>query len=333
MSKGVVYLLLGPETGEKELFIDGIRKRIVEQTGSSPEESRFYPYDSSMTDLVSSMKTGSLFGGYRITFLNSAHEVKKKGEIALLAEYCRAPAPDTTLFIVSDEISVDPVLKKAVPEDRTRVFWELYENQKQSWIVSFFKGRKMGIAAEAVDLLLLLVENNTAELRSACESLARFYGEGHIVSETDIDEYICHSREETVFSLFGKIMERDLAASLEILQKLMLSADSSAVQILSGILWQLRRLILVKTLVSRNYSIQEACQKADVRSKRQQKEYGAGTKNYTEAELLRIQNLAADYDIALRSMRGDFQLILLQLFLYKAQSTDRLTSLWPAPVR
>jgi DNA polymerase III delta subunit len=52
MSKGVVYLLLGPETGEKELFIDGIRKRIVEQTGSSPEESRFYPYDSSMTDLV-----------------------------------------------------------------------------------------------------------------------------------------------------------------------------------------------------------------------------------------------------------------------------------------
>jgi hypothetical protein len=77
--------------------------------------------------------------------------------------------------------------------------------------------------------------------------LARFYGEGHIVSETDIDEYICHSREETVFSLFGKIMERDLAASLEILQKLMLSADSSAVQILSGILWQLRRLILVKT--------------------------------------------------------------------------------------
>ena len=322
MNKGHVYLLLGPETGEKYQFISGIKQKIQEQTGAPPEESRFYPFDSSITDLVSSLKTGSLFGEYRIVYLHSAHEIKKKDDTALLAEYCRRPSPYTTLFILSDEISVETAVKKAVPEDHTRIFWELFDNQKQSWLMSFFRNRKMGIDSDAVDLLLLLVENNTEELKIACENLYRFYGEGHTITESDVDEFVYHSREETVFSLFGRMMDRDLGASLEILQKIMMGNDSSAVQILSGILWQLRRLILAKSLVARNYGIQEACLKADIRSKRQQREYGNGIRNYSEGEIRRIQTLAADYDIALRSMRGDTQLLLLQLFLYQAMSSD-----------
>ena len=157
-----IFLLLGPENGEKERFITRLRSDLEKKTGGSLETSSYYPYDTSMADVVSDMRNGSLFASDKLVKISHIEDLKKEGADAII-EYLASPAPGVTLLLLSDEIGGDPKsvpgkLKKKLPKDNVKIFWELFENQKQGWILSYFRERKMGIQQDALELLLDLVD-------------------------------------------------------------------------------------------------------------------------------------------------------------------------------
>ena len=66
-----VYLFLGPEIGQKTDEIHKIQKTYQEQTGENSEIHKFYPYDTSIGEVISLMKNGALFSSYKfVTFMN-----------------------------------------------------------------------------------------------------------------------------------------------------------------------------------------------------------------------------------------------------------------------
>ncbi len=316
-NRHTVYLLLGPENGQKEEFIRSIKESVAKIAGGSMEEHRFYPFETEGGQIVSILQNGSLFSAWVVATLRSADSLKK-GDAALLAEYCARPAENATLIITSDEVHIDKKLESAVPKSNRKVFWEMFENQKRGWITAFFKKRRISADRDAVDLLLELVENDTLDFQTVCERLAGFLGEGSILTSEEIEKFVYHSKEENVFTLFDKIAVADLAGSLEVLQKLLLSGESQPVQLLGGILWQVRRLLAVRELVARQYGIEEAFGKVNIRGKRIQGIYARGVKAYSPEDLRRIVTLIARYDAALRNTRTEMQAVLLQLFLYYA---------------
>ena len=310
-----IHLLLGPETGKKMQFVQEIREKINKKFGEAAEEYRFYPFETQINEVIALLKNGSLFSKHKLVILQSINELTKK-DYDLLAEYCLYPSKEATLILLSDLIKTDEKIKKALPASQIKIFWELFENEKRSWIIAYFRKNGLTIEHEAIDFFLDMIENNTQEMKRECEKLSLLFEKGKIISLEDIETFIFHSKEENVFTLFNRIAVCDFPASLETLQKIMLSGESNPVQLLGGILWQFKNLHSLAAMMENQYSLQDACLKLKIKSKRNQKVYAAGKTNYSLKDLQKIIILIAKYDARIRFARTEMQILLLQLFLY-----------------
>ena len=321
-----VFLLLGPEAGEKDRFIKGIKQNLEKKAGGNLESYSYYPYETSMADVVSGMRNGSLFSQDKLVRIGNVEDLKKEG-LDALTDYCANPAEGVTLLLLSDEIKISERLQKLIPKANRRIFWELFENQKQGWINSFFREQGMEIHPDALELLLDLVDNNTLDLKEACQRLALSLaseGDGYTVSPEDVESRVLHSKEENVFSLFAKIAAGELQASLDICTKLIESGSGQAVGILGGLVWQFRRLHTLRLMLDSNFSLDDALARTGIKGKRNGQIYSKGCETYSAEELGRILALQARYDGLLRSTPSEAHQHLLGMFLYYTASRKGL---------
>ena len=316
-----VYLLLGPEVGKKTDFIDDIIAEQKSRNKSDPDIYSFYPYGLDTIEVVSILKNGSLFAKSKVVVLHRLEEIKGKNIIDPLIAYCKNPSKDAILILLSDTIKdVPSTLRKLIPKENTVIFWEMFESEKKGWIINFFQKANIRIEPDAVDSLLELVENNTQMLKSECERLVQFFGAGAIITADQIEDFLYHSKEENVFSLFSRMVLRDLSSTLEVLGNILLSKEKDADNVLNGILWQTERLLLLRRLIDRSFSSGDAFKRVGITGKRNQKIYSTGIKNYNTEELERIIRLIYETQVRLRSFGGDMQIFIIQLFFHYAIS-------------
>ena len=311
-----IWLLLGPENGEKTNFLKQLRNKMSDSFGEIPEEHKFYPFESTVSDIISLIKNGSLFSAWKLIIIGQA-ELLKKAEVDEIKNYLKSPSGDAVIIMMSDETNPKNGLTKAVSKGNTKIFWEMFEGQKKGWLSGFFRNRRIEIDGDAIDLLLNLVENNTADMKKECEKLAVFFGEGARISRTEIETFFYHGKEENVFSLFNHIAGADLENSLDILQKIMLGGDNNLVQLIGGLMWQIRNLKNISAQLSRGESFQSACFKSGVKGKKAQAVYSDALKHYNAKNIRDIISLTADYDIKMRTARQEQKELLAQLYLYQ----------------
>jgi DNA polymerase-3 subunit delta len=320
MSEAVppAQLFLGPEEGEKAAAVERTAAALAALHGGRPEVHRFYAFETRMADALTVLRNGSLFARHRLVLVANAETIKRKDEVEALLEYLQSPAPDATLLLLSSELKgeIDRRILAALPGDRTRIFWEMFDSQKRGWIVNFFRQRGVTAEAPAVEYLLEMVENNTRDLKAECERLALFLGPGATVSLESVEQYISHSKEESVFTLFDSICLRDFPQAVEILARILLSREAEATQLASGLLWQFRRLFAFKRLAAENYEVSEICAKLNIRSKKSQRTYQEGSRRFSAAELETILLALAEFDARFRSVKADLHPLLLQLMVY-----------------
>jgi len=316
-SDNSVFLLLGPEEGEKEKFIKNLKDKLSAEGKEIVEVHRFYGFDAKIADIISILQNETLFSENRLVILSNTELITRKEDINLITEYCSNPASKASFLLLSETIKgVNSRIEKAVPKDNRKIFWELFENQKRGWIVNFFRRQGMTISSSACTDLLEIVENNTKQLRLECERLVLFFGKGAKIESEAIEKYIYHSKEENVFTLFDKVAQRKLDFALEVLHNLLLSRESEALQILNGLLSQFRKAAALKGLIAGNYTLSEAFSRLRIKSKRVQKIYIESDKNYQAAEIKAVIMLIAEFEVRLRSVKSNLQAFLLNLFLY-----------------
>jgi DNA polymerase-3 subunit delta len=319
-------LLLGPEEGEKSAFVDKIRETLTARAGEAPETTRFYAGETGMSEIVLCLRNMSLFARHRLVIVSNAEEVKRADEVAILAEYLASPAEDATLLLLSSGFSGDmdrriigDQKKKSgglVPFEHQKIFWEMFDNQKQGWVTNFFRQRKISIAPEAVEYILDMVENNTRDMRVECDRLALFFGPDSSISLEGVEQYIYHSKEENVFTLFDRICERELLQAEEVLDKILLSREADATQLAGGLLMQFRRLASYKRMLAANYESAEAFPKLRIFSKKNQKTYIEGSRKFSAPDLQVIVQLLVEFDERFRSVKADLHDLLLRLMVY-----------------
>ncbi|MDR1625638.1 MAG: DNA polymerase III subunit delta [Spirochaetia bacterium] len=312
-----LYLLLGPETGKKNAFIADIRATLARDAGEALDEYHFYAFETPVPEVVAILRNACLFASRKLVLFSCAENIRKDGDLALLAEYAKNPARDGVLVFTSDGLQVDKKLLGCAGAKGTLKFWELFDSEKKGWVVNCFQRRKVRIGPDAVELFLELVENTTEEFERECEALCLFKGEGAEVTCADIETCLYHSRQETVFSLFQTVCALDLEMSLEILGKLLLEGESKPPGLLAGLLWQFKNLLAYTRMLALNAPPEEAFARLKITSKRNQRMYGEGARNFSPRQLESIIVLCADFDEELRSGGGsETQSRLLELFLY-----------------
>jgi len=321
------YLLLGPESGDKGQWIKECRAGLREQYGTDPEIHRFYPFETENGEVLTALGNNSLFADHRLVILSQAEDLSAT-QITQLAGYLAHPSQSATLLIVSNETSLSAKLSSALSKDQVKVFWEMYDDRKPDWVRAFFRKSNMAIQDEAIELLLELVENNTQELKNTCSQLIQFLAANHTgfadpITEDDIENYVFHSRQESVFSLFEQIATGTLEKALAVLHTLLRSGEGDSVPLLAGLLWQFRRLASFTELLGQGNGTDQAYKNTTVlgknaalRRKKDQNTYTVATQRYTLAQIRSIIARLGEYDIRTREMGTDFQQLLLEEFLY-----------------
>jgi len=246
--------------------------------------------------------------------------LKKAADLKLLAQFCKNLPDDVTLVFLSDAVSVDKKLTALIPASERKIFWEMFDSQKKGWVQKYFSDQGMKIDPKAVNILLEMVENNTADLKEACQKLAFYFSIGDLIKEEDIDNFVYHSKEENVFTLFEKMILKDLSGALEVFSKITLSGDTDLVYLLSGLMRQIRRVLKVKAAIAEGEALQTAFQIYEVRGKKNQKVTGDGLRKFGLKELELIQREAEVLDRRMRELKKEMQIISFQLFLTRAMT-------------
>ena len=259
-----VYLLLGPEEGEKNEFISSAIETYRKNAGEEPEVYRYYPYDTDIGEIISIIRNGSLFSSYKFIILRNLEDVKGTG-LKELTGYLASPEKDATLFLITSDYRPQSSVAKLVPKEQQKMFFELFENKKRDWLSRYFRSSGISVDGEAIELLLELVENNTLEMKNAADRLILYFGSGASLGADEVEEFIYHSKEENVFTLFGKIVTRDFPSSLETMRKIIDSGGTNGIQLIAGLVWQFRRLLTLSRLFDHRYSQQEAFAKIPLR--------------------------------------------------------------------
>ena len=315
-----LYLFTGPEAGERSDAVNELF-RMYEKKLGTVELHRFYASETSVADVISLLMNGSLFASFRFVVLNNAEAVKKKEDIELISEWLASNDGNSALVLLSDEISIEKKLENLVPKENKKIFWELFQDKKESWVRSLFQRNGFRITDDAIEAVLELCENDTASLKRECERFFVCFEKDHVISAADVENLLSHNREENAFTLFDAMTEQcppaeRLENSLDILQKIRLSKESDAIKIIAGLTYSYRKLLTWISLAENGVYDNFQLKIKGFGSKKMQDEYRRAARLWNKDDTAQILALLAKTDISLRSGGAAFEDTLLQMLIY-----------------
>ncbi|HOE88454.1 MAG: DNA polymerase III subunit delta [Spirochaetes bacterium ADurb.Bin315] len=321
------YLLLGPEAGAKADEVKRIRSELAAKYGDGLEFERFYPFDGEQGELFASLANDSLFSDHRLILIS---QLESAGAAFLneLAGYLANPSPSATVVLASSETSITKKIMDAIPKERTRIFYDLLEGEKSAWIRTHFRRLGLTITSEAVELLIAMTEDNTQELRTVCNQLALFWQHDSPtkpIDEEAVQTYLHHSRVEDAFTLFPHLAAGDLKKALAGLHALLGSGDyQTPILLVSGLLWQFRRLLSVAEGFEEGKDEPEVFSNAHVllknsaiRRPKDKTTYREGAKRYSSKDIRSIIIALAQADIEVKQSRSEEIPLILERLIYR----------------
>lgn len=318
-----VYLYTGAELGQREDAVKSLRQAFIKKYGTI-EEYSFYAGQQELSQILEVLDNVSLFCNATFVILKNADLLKSKQDIEALCHFIKKGNSTSCLILTSDEYNIDKKLESAVPKTNCRKFWEMFEDRKPQWLRDFFTKGKLKITEEAIEEILELVENNTLALRSACNNFFDMFEVGHTVTIEDVDKLLSHNKDESTFTLFDTMSNTKLQSasrlekSLEILQKLLLSKDTSAVSLIAGLSYSFRMLSSWHKL----YSSGDKPSDFDLKikgfsSKKAQQRYSKASHLWDAKQTVACLALLSYTDMQIRQEGASTQTTRLALMLYE----------------
>ena len=318
-----VYLFTGPEFGERNDAIENLKNSVSKKFGSV-DNYLFYASETPVNEFMSVLQNESLFSEATFITVKNAETIKKKDEIEIILNWIKnVKSENAVLVLISDEISVDSKIEKAVPSSNQKKFWEMYEDKKLPWLQNYFSKNGYTLTEDAGNLILSLIENNTQSLKAECSKFFICFPKGTKITEETVDKILTHTREENAFSLFDamsnsqKTSQERFQNSLEILQKIRLSKENSSVMIIAGLSSCFRKLSLWHKLRLEGKNDDFNLKINGFSSAKIKKQYLSAAKNWTSGETSAILSILAETDMNIRSGGTLLENTLLEKALYE----------------
>ena len=244
-----VFLLLGPEEGEKSEFIKREKNKILSLYPDA-EDYVFFGGDEDGGGISSALSQSSLFSSYRFVVLKHYENVKKTDETySALSDFGASPQDDCTLIVTTTETSSVNLPKSLVSvagKENTIVFWEMFDNEKRRWIREFASKEGYRITEDAIDEILSSVDNNTQEMKNLVGSITNFLkiqkSEDNTITLETIEAYSVRTKGENGYSLFRAIGEGNLEKALLSVSSILLNDSRDIIPALSVLATSFRRL-------------------------------------------------------------------------------------------
>ena len=245
--------------------------------------------------------------------------------------------PDNYLVMLNETNDKIPQsLQDLLLPEQNIIFWEMFENQKITWIREEFRKKSLFIDEEAILFILDMIENNKAKLTEEIKKISDLYNASGKKDKKGIDlvfieEYLFHSKTETPFSLFGAILNKNLSKAMDILETLFLTDEFG---LLNGFIWSHRRFLkAIDLFENQNMSTGEIFGSLYIITKKDKDDFEAGFKNYKFSHIAAMFYDLSELDYYLKVLPNNMKLVKLQEFIINFVNGDYQKSFLQGPLQ
>jgi DNA polymerase-3 subunit delta len=209
-----VYLILGGDRPKIQRAVRRLRDRIGDES-----TELLSAFDAGGGDAVAACNSPVLFGsGQRLVVVTDV-ERWKAGDVKAVTEYLSAPAPDTVLALVGEEMKKDSVLARACAKVGEILVYDVPKRRLAEWVAKQFADRGVEADGEACRMLVEIVGEDPEELASEIDKLAT-WASGERLGVDEVQALATGCAEIPGYELTDAWGRRDLSAALAACQTL-----------------------------------------------------------------------------------------------------------------
>jgi DNA polymerase-3 subunit delta len=228
-----VYLIYG----EEELLVDECVQAIV-SNAVDPSMKGFnldvmYGSKVDTQDVIAHASSFPMMSERRVVVVKEFERLTTTESARdLLAGYLKKPLASTSLVLVTDSADF-----RKRPFTDLKKYAELieckplYDNEIPSWISNRVSFAGKEISPEAGQLLQAYVGNSLRAIQSEIDKVLVFIGNKRQIEPEDIAEVVGESKGYTIFELQNAIGKRDIALSIQILERMLEYGESPQLMI------------------------------------------------------------------------------------------------------
>ncbi|MGG3519017.1 DNA polymerase III subunit delta [Bacillus pseudomycoides] len=317
-----LYLIYGTEV----YFINETIKLITtEALAEEDREFNVVTYDleeAYLEDVIEDARTLPFFGERKILLVKSplfltSQKEKLEQNLKILEEYVAEPSPFSIVVFVAPYEKLDERKKITKLLKKTADVVEASTMQVQDvrkWIVARVDEVHVHIEEVAVSLLLELVGSNVTMLAKEMDKLTLYVGIGGEITTGLVAELVPKSVEQNVFALTEKVVKKDIAGAMLILDGLF-TQQEEPIKLLALLVSQFRLLYQVKELQQRGYGQNQIASHIGVHPYRVKLAMNQ-TKFFSFEELKKVILELAEADYSMKTGKMDKKLVL-EFFLMR----------------
>ncbi len=326
------YIFYGPDAGDRLERIQNLRRKLEHTYGDELFVYRYYLSEDKVAKIISNLDNGTLFAAHTFVIINNAELLSRKDDIRAFRTLLSKRDDTTTLIFSSDSDKLNRDLLALVKPKQQEKFEELTDSQKRHWIIDYLRKQHIDMDDEALELFISLVSDDIHSMKQELDKLLLFVrselpgggtagdesadGTAVLLTSEPVEQYIYHSREESVFTLFSAYAQQDFPKALEILNKLQGGGASQETSILSRMIYHIRQLATLG-----NVRDQRNLQSSDFRNARV---FGPHNAALYRSALNRLSTgaiqshvlICSECEMMLRRHKSAIHRHILQLWLY-----------------
>jgi DNA polymerase-3 subunit delta len=289
------YLL----TGSDRPKIDRALRRLRDRFGEDSVE-RLSAQEASGEDAVAACNAMGLFAAGGRLVLVDAVERWKAPDVKAVAEYLAAPAPDTVLALVGDDLRKDSPLAKACAKVGDVLVFEVSKRELPRWVAEQFARHGVKVSSEACRALLELAGDNPHELAGEIDKLA-VWAAGEEVGEEEIELLVAGRADVPPFALTDAWGRREVPAVLAACERIIeQSTRSGEIHMLLGrLVAHVRRVQACQRLDAEGVRPRDAAAELKMHPFAAEKAFGQA-RNFSVEELREAIVRLSDLDLAVK---------------------------------
>ena len=217
-----VYLIYGQEDLLAEECVQAIVANAVDSSTKGFNLDVMYGSKDSVQDVIAHASSFPMMNDRRVVVVKEAEKLATTEASQLLfTSYLKKPLESTILILVAEKtnFSKKPFtdLKKYAELIECK---PLYDNEIPSWIANRVSLRGKEISPEAGRLLQAYIGNSLRAIQSEIDKVLVFIGDKRQIEPEDIAEVVGESKGYTIFELQNAIGKRDIALSMQIVERM-----------------------------------------------------------------------------------------------------------------
>jgi DNA polymerase-3 subunit delta len=209
------YLLTGSDRPKIKRALGRLRVRFGEDA-----VQRLSAVSAAGDDVVAACNALGLFAaGGRLVLVEEV-ERWKAADVKSIADYLRAPTPDTVLAVVGEGLKRDSPLAKACAAKGEVLVYDVQKRDLPKWVAEQFARRDTRASGEACRALVELVGEDLQELATEVDKVAT-WAAGQEIGEREIELLVSARADVPPFVLTDAWGRRDVAAVLSAAESLL----------------------------------------------------------------------------------------------------------------